>query len=170
MKGLSLTLPYPYLIAAAATRPDLGKCWETRDWAPVTWRGELAIHAARNLAPVGGRDGLLALCAEPPFDAALAVLGLDGPALLAPTYRGCIVAVATFRGAGTAAGGWVNWSDQDGMPVPEPELRFGDYRPGRRVWRLDAIQALPAPVPCRGGMGLWDVPADVQAHIAEALR
>lgn len=80
MKGLSLTLPYPYLIAAAATRPDLGKCWETRDWAPATWRGELAIHAARNLAPVGGRAGLLALCAQPSFAAALAVLGLDGPA------------------------------------------------------------------------------------------
>jgi hypothetical protein len=175
MKGLTLTLPYPYLIAVAATRPDLGKCWETRDWAPPTWRGELAIHAAENLRPVGGKDGLLDLCATSPFCEALAVLGLTGHDLLDPSRRGVIVAVAQFHGAGWAfweRGPVVKWdaAGKDVSRVEEPELSFGDYTPVRRIWRLDAICALPVPVRCAGARSLWEVPAVVEAEIREQLN
>lgn len=174
MKGLTLTLPYPYLIAAAATRPDLGKCWETRNWAPVEWRGELAIHAAQSLNPVGGKKGLLELASAAPFAAALAVLGLEPRDLLDDARRGVIVAVTQFRGAGRAYrdGGpvveWDPWT-KDRSRVAEPELSFGDYTPVRRIWRLDEIRALRAPVPCAGARGLWEVPAEVQAQIRAQL-
>lgn len=192
MKGLTLTLPYPYLIAAAATRPDLGKSWETRDWAPPSWRGELAIHAAENLKPVGGRGGLIDLCTEPAFFRALQPFmmtirrdskGEEWPEFSADTLRrGVIVAVAQFRGAGVAErdmlampapgfdGAWVRWPDGSRSEVVEPELSFGDYSPGRRIWRLDEIRTLAEPVRCRGAMGLWDVPADVEAEIKGQLN
>jgi hypothetical protein len=175
MKGLTLTLPYPYLIAAAATRPDLGKCWETRDWAPPTWRGELAIHAGKNLGPVGGIDGLYDLVTRRPFTDALEVLGLTPEDMLDPSRRGVIVAVAQFRGAG-----WAIWKDgpavkwdaagEDISRVAEPELSFGDYTPVRRIWRLDEIRALATPVRCAGARSLWEVPADVEAAIREQLN
>jgi hypothetical protein len=175
MKGLTLTLPYPYLIAVAATRPDLGKCWETRDWAPPSWRGEVAIHVAENLKPVGGPAGLVDLCATSPFREALAVLGFTGRDLLDKRRRGVIVAVAQFSGAGWAiwkdGGLAVKW-DADGKDVSrvrEPELSFGDYSPVRRVWRFDAIRALPVPVRCAGARSLWEVPAVVEAEIRGQL-
>lgn len=179
MRGLTLTLPWPYLIAAAERFPLLGKSWETRDWAPQppSWRGEIAIHAAQNLKPVGGKDGLLELCAESPFREALAALDLAGVGLLDPSMRGVIVAVAEFGGAGVACEGYegvravpaVRWPDGSIVNVPEPELSFGDYSPGRRIWRLDRIKALATPVPCRGALGLWAVPHAIEAEIRGQL-
>jgi hypothetical protein len=173
MKGLTLTLPWPYLIAAAAARPELGKSWETRDWAPPTWRGEIAIHAAENLKPVGGPAGLVDLCDSSPFRQALASLGLTGRDLLDKARRGVIVAVVRLADVGqvTSDDHWVLWRGEYRYDeVLEPELSFGDYSRGRRVWRLAEIRAIAEPVRCRGVMGLWEVPAVVEAAIRAQLR
>lgn len=176
MRGLTLTLPYPYLIAAAAAHPDLGKLWETRGWAPhpPSWRGELAIHAGKNLGPVGGVDGLYDLAITEPFTTALAALDLTPLDILDPARRGVIVAVADFGGAGVAErdlfGAWVRWPGGARSEVREPELSFGDYAPGRRVWRLDAIVALRSPVGCSGARGLWNVPPPVEAQVRAQLE
>lgn len=36
---------------------------------------------------------------------------------------------------------------------------------GQWHWVLDDVQPLPVPVPCRGALSLWTVPADVLAAI-----
>ncbi len=48
----------------------------------------------------------------------------------------------------------------DGVMIPpeEPELSFGDYTPGRYVWRLENVRLLPTPIPYKGSLGLWTVP------------
>jgi hypothetical protein len=42
------------------------------------------------------------------------------------------------------------------IPPPEPERSFGDYTPGRYAWILTNIKPLPAPIPAKGALGLWD--------------
>jgi len=63
--------------------------------------------------------------------------------------------------------GWRHWADRfDFDADPEPlEIHFGDYSPGRFGWLLADIKALPEPIPCKGSLGLWDVPADVLAAV-----
>jgi hypothetical protein len=41
-------------------------------------------------------------------------------------------------------------------PIPEPERSFGDYSPGRFMWLLTNIRALPEPIPAKGALGLWE--------------
>jgi hypothetical protein len=52
-----------------------------------------------------------------------------------------------------------------GWAITEREWAFGDYGVGRYGWLLANLQVLPEPVPCRGALGLWDVPADVAAAV-----
>ncbi len=53
------------------------------------------------------------------------------------------------------------------------EELFGDYGEGRFGWVFEHVIALPAPVPCKGALGLWTVPPgaahDVRAGV-EATR
>src|SRR5690606_28490894 len=42
--------------------------------------------------------------------------------------------------------------------------------PGQRHWQLVNAQALPDPAPCKGRLGLWDLPADVEAAIRVQLE
>lgn len=36
---------------------------------------------------------------------------------------------------------------------------------GPWAWLLGDVRQLPAPVPCKGALGLWRVPADVEAAV-----
>jgi hypothetical protein len=175
MYGLTLTAPWGTLIAVAATHPTLGKHWETRSWAPRNLRGPLrfAVHQGKNLGPVGGKLGLQGICADEPFraalDSALYEERRDAQDNAYPTWDvarlplGRIVAVATLADVGRACWGYdglrqvpaVRWPDGKIENVPQPELSFGDYTPGRRIWRLTEIVALPEPVEARGKQGLW---------------
>lgn len=40
---------------------------------------------------------------------------------------------------------------------------------GEYHWQLVHVQALPEPVPCRGALGLWRLPEDVEKAIREQL-
>lgn len=157
MKALSLTQPWATLVAIGAKRI------ETRSWS-TPWRGLIAIHAAKGLSSVGGHDGLIDLCLNEPFRSAL-VRG--GAGLITPggdLPLGAIVAVAKLadvRSTGPVDGRPVSWI----CDLSEQELAFGDYFPRRFGWFLEDIQALPEPIPCRGALGLWGVPADVLAQI-----
>ncbi len=57
----------------------------------------------------------------------------------------------------------------DGVVVGDDEEDFGDYTPGRYGFALAHVRALSQPLPCRGMLGLWDVPAEIQLAIAERL-
>lgn len=150
MKALSLTQPWATLIAIGA------KCIETRSWG-TAFRGPLAIHASKGFP----RD-CQELCATEPFLAVLKAAGFTNTKQL-PVGR--VVAVARLLDV-------VGTNDvmDDVMELTCPhELAFGDYAPGRFAWLLDGVVELAEPIPCKGALGLWDVPAAIVASL-EVLR
>jgi len=168
LRGLSLTQPWASLVAVGAKRI------ETRDWG-TAYRGPIAIHATKRF-PVLCRD----LCDDEPFRSALARGGYlrrvvsynqaDSWVDVRSIPLGAIVAVAKLVGcfrvtrSTTYAGPAREGSWRVDLTVGG-ELDFGDYAPGRYAWVLASVRRLPQPVPCRGALGLWRVPADVVARI-----
>ena len=51
--------------------------------------------------------------------------------------------------------------------IGENEEAFGDYSGSRYAWCLEDVVKLRKPVPCKGALGLWTVPADIAAQITE---
>ncbi len=149
MKALTLTQPWATLVAIGAKRI------ETRGW-PTRYRGPLAIHAGKGLAPVGGVRGLRALCATEPFRRVLTEAGYADPRDLP---RGVIVArcelvecVRVDIGPQTTFAALEVFS---GVKAAPHEADFGDYSLGRFAWALgDVHGCLTGPV--RGALGLWE--------------
>lgn len=168
VKALTLTQPYATLVAIGA------KKIATRSWS-TSYRGPLAIHAAKGLGP-GGIEAYLERCtASEPIYAALNNVGLvpftwNADALLA-LPRGAIVAVCELKAVARidyfeahpddhAAHDWegpfLNFGSRGESLPDEPELSFGDYSVGRCAWLLENIRALPEPIPAKGALGLWE--------------
>jgi len=156
MKAITITQPYATLISLGM------KKIETRSW-PTSYRGPLAIHAATGLGPVGGNAGLFRLCSVEPFASALRIWHA-----YAPSYpevwlpRGAIVAVCKLvacRPIVQELNGDATILSDDMLsftPILGNERAFGDYSPGRYAWLLADVRALPAPIPARGALGLWE--------------
>jgi hypothetical protein len=172
MRALTLTQPW-------ATLVQLGKkSIETRSWG-THYRGPLAIHAAAGLGPIGGATGLREIVQMSPFREVLSkrlydiastadrTWAMEVPGCVLP--RGAIVAVVELIEVAPITDDGV--LTQAGRLYPEsPEHEFGDYTPGRYAWLLHRIQPLRRPVPCRGALGLWSVPADVQEQIRRQVE
>lgn len=162
MKALSLTQPWATLVAIGA------KKIETRSWSSP-YRGILAIHASKGFPgwakeyvwePVflkylrqnkAGHDDVHQVVRELPLGKIVALAKLDR---CLPTNRN---------------GSLFNLHDIQ----PErgtDEYAFGDYSAGRYMWLLKDIIALPEPVPCKGALSLWDVPADIETQIQAYLE
>jgi hypothetical protein len=190
IRGLSLTLPYPWLIVAEHYQPGKGKTLETRHGQFTTsYRGRVAIHAALGLASVGGERGLYNLCFRSPVAPAIVnaldkVPGCWGTRTIADQeidhfdpvghmlrYAGHILAVATVATAYRFTDRhMVNVESGIDQPLPgEPECLFGDYRPGRVGLALSHVRPLVTPVPARGMLGLWRLPADVREQVEAQL-
>lgn len=163
MKALSLTQPWATLIAIGAKKV------ETRSWS-TNHRGLVAIHASKGF-PADCRDR----CWDEPFRAVLAsaelvdygsyadldsdsterFIGLPLGAIVAlgrlrevvPTER--LTSLALFRSG-----------------ISEQECAFGDYSVGRFAWVFDDVVKFPAPIPCKGALGLWDVPPAIAEPLA----
>lgn len=172
MKGLTLTQPYATLVAIGA------KQIETRSWA-TSYRGPIAIHAGAGLGLVGGVAGLWDLCHADPFRGVLDHFGwLADPAYWLP--RGAIVAVAELVDCLpvdrlTLGSGFVELIRRSDMSalrwtLTDQERAFGDYSAGRSAWLLAEVRWLQKPIPCRGALGLWAVPADVEAQLQGATH
>jgi len=135
LKALSLTQPWATAVALGV------KQYETRSWT-THYRGRIAIHAAKNF-PKWARD--------------FASLELSLGRLPARLPLGAIVAVAriveVFR------------AEEIAPKISAIERLYGDYSAGRFAWQLADVQALAEPVPCRGALSLWTVPADVEAQL-----
>ncbi len=128
VKALTLTQPWASLVALGEKRI------ETRSWQ-THYRGPLAIHAARHW-PQSAKS----LLQVEPFLSALHGLRLEDFPL----------------GAILAVGYLASIERTDHMKLPgEPELTFGDYRPGRYAWYLERVQKLEKPIPTLGHLGLW---------------
>lgn len=164
MKALSLTQPW---LSWAILR--LGKRIENRDWPDCSYRGRLALHASKG---VGTRaefdDTVTGICmisgSDPPPDIAT----LDERREWVPSTelpRSAIVATCNLVGVIRVC------DDRLQLFAPEPMRTIAKTNEQRR-WHfggfalvLDDVVTLREPVPCKGALGLWNVPADVAAEV-----
>jgi hypothetical protein len=125
---------------------------ETRSWS-TRYRGALAIHAARAF-PAEAR----ALCEEEPYRSVLARGDHASPDALP---RGAVIALAQLDDviAFTRASQRETRARSARGLLPRHEADFGDFSAGRFGFVLSHVQRLSAPVPAKGMLGLWDVPA-----------
>lgn len=152
MKALSLHQPYASLIAARAKR------FETRGWA-TSYRGPLVICAAKRkitgealeLFQVTGFNWALRSVASPPGSPVLSSELPLGVALCLADLTDCI--------------------PTEKLPLSKfaHERSFGNFAPGRFAWALEDIRPLPTPVPVRGRQGLFDLSAEEQRAVEQAL-
>jgi hypothetical protein len=134
MKGLSVAQPWATLLVRGAKR------LETRQWATVH-RGPIVIHASKYL-PLAAR----ALCGREPFRT---LLDQAGCARWTDLPRGHLIGVAVLVGC----------TRVEELPdIGSPERDLGDFGPGRWAWILADARPLPAPIPWKGRLGLFDVP------------
>lgn len=136
MRAISLWQPW------ASAIPLGHKSIETRHWS-TTYRGELAIHAAKRFGP----DEREFASVERAFGRLPARLPL-----------GAIVAVADLVD--------VRSTDELKLSVGAIERIYGDYAPGRYGWVLRNVRPLREPVGCIGRQSFWTLPRDV----AELVR
>lgn len=136
MKALSLTQPWASAIILGV------KKIETRSWS-TSYRGTIAIHAAKTF-PKWARDFALA---------EVAVRHL--PAYKFPT--GALIGLATLED--------ILATDTVVKAISDIERLYGDYSYGRFGWLLSNVKVLPEPIPCKGALGLWDVPEEIASKL-----
>jgi activating signal cointegrator 1 len=137
MKAISLWQPWASLIAIGAKRI------ETRSW-PTSYRGPLAIHAAKHTS-----KDLEWFCRHS------AVREAIGNIQYRDLPLGAIVAVCRL----------VDCIETDEANPLGNERLFGDYGHGRFAWILDNIEAIE-PVPYRGRQGLFEVEDSIVGLVA----
>ncbi len=165
MKVITLTQPYASLVAIGAKRI------ETRSWA-TSYRGPLAIHAAKGLNSVGGMRGLQELCNEEPFLSALAVpmvgMGITkasqlpfGQIIAVVELVDCVTTEAVRSSSYVNTEGWWEFNERDTYwRLSAEERAFGDYSSGRWAWLLRNVQRLKEPIPAKGALSLWECDTD----------
>ncbi|UOQ53076.1 ASCH domain-containing protein [Hymenobacter cellulosivorans] len=141
MKALSLIQPYATLIMLGY------KQYETRSW-DTKHRGPLAIHASVG-KPAWARQ-VAATCPE--ISAILQRHGLDFDTLPRGVVLGTCEVVSTHTTLSMSH-------------LSITELACGDYTPGRYAWRLIAPLCCNTPVPCKGALSLWSLPAEVEQQV-----
>jgi len=114
---------------------------ETRSWT-TGYRGLLAIHAAKGF-PAWARE----------FAAEERAIGR----LPAQLPVAAIVAVARLVA--------VRPTSEASLLVGPLERHLGDYTDGRFGWFCEDIVALRDPVGCRGALGLWQLPLDIERAV-----
>lgn len=132
----ALTLWRPWTWAITHPSP-MAKRVENRSWPPPPWMigRDVAIHAGRKFDA----------------DAALDIEDILGEA--PPDESSCptgVVALARINGY---------------LSGPGREYIDGPWYVGPFGWSLADVRVLARPVECKGAQGLWDLPADIEAHV-----
>jgi hypothetical protein len=164
VKALSLLQPWASLVA-------WGEKWiETRSWR-ASYSGPLAIHASKRFA----REDIEMCLDDERFKRAIG----KHAKILADLPLGSIIAVARLDFVGPIENhgpdGWhIDRHDERGRYighrlVSDQERAFGNYDEGRFGWVFTSVARLPEPIPCRGALGLWDVPPEIEAEVVDAL-
>lgn len=151
MKALSLSQPWALLPFAP---PPFRKQYETRGWY-TSYRGPLVIHASGRAS--FDKQNIAALCHREPFRRALLRLGVGAVDNL--PFGAVVGVVELVACIGTSSMQGLNIIDK----LSPVELAFGDFSSGRFMWQLANPRRLAVPVPCRGALNLWEVPAAVLA-------
>jgi hypothetical protein len=124
---------------------------ETRSWS-TSHRGVIAIHASKSKEVVSHLGDVESL-----FDAAGLFVPDFWPKRAEDYPLGKIVAV-------------VNLFHCQRMTLEliaaqtRQEIGFGAWVPGRYALSLGDARKVETPIPCRGALGLWEVPAEVEAQ------
>jgi len=149
MKALTVRQPFAWAIAIGQ------KTVENRTRA-TKHRGLLAIHAGKTVYRADPDDRLiLDAIAENEFAVGEAESSL-----------GAVVAVAELRGCHHAHDCMppVGVVPPSGLTGCSPWAMYGQYH-----WKLANVRSLPEPVPCKGSLGLWRLPEDVERAVTEQL-
>ncbi len=159
MKALTLTQPWATLVAIGAKRI------ETRSW-PTKYRGKLAIHSSSRWTKAERM-----LVYEYPFDEVL----IEHFAHKDPGFWDVLTLQYLPLGSILATANLVDCIPTDQVPdillhplISDPtahEEEFGDYESGRYAWILDDVRVLKDPIPCKGSLGLWEVPSAIAGKI-----
>lgn len=172
MRGISLWQPWASLMANEAKKD------ETRNGLTKV-RGEVAICASLKWT-----TELKNLSCSQPFFSALAGIeesGLTGiewteaTKIITATPLGCVVAVGELYDS-IPSEEWMENFDRlrkrTGSDAPVSMYRehtFGNYAPGRGVWRFRKMRKLATPVPCKGAQQWFFLPAAVEAAVRDQL-
>jgi len=150
MRCITIREPYATLVAIEA------KKIETRSWKAPDWLigQRIAIHAAKGLTE---NEWSIAKC-SPGFPEALkdSPWFWDSalPKFAFPETRGKVIATAVLADCLVFTPFNVSKIVAE-FGAGVPELRFGDFTPGRYGWLLRDVQRLPEPIPARGELGIW---------------
>lgn len=134
MKAISFWQPWATLIAFGL------KHFETRSW-PTSYRGTLAIHAAKRPAR---SDELNPVITQALFDI--------GFRRLSELPYGCVVCTVNLVDCEPTAQVVQRTFFKE---IEATERHFGLYSPGRFAWQLDTPIRLPD-IPARGSQGFWE--------------
>ena len=154
LKAITLWEPYASLFSIGA------KVNETRG-VRTSHRGDICIHAAlkrHEFSPEFLRD----------VSTAFQKRGIkDGEFPF-----GCIVAVVDLWDVQPST--LFGWPGKDApgnvFKITEEEYAFGNYTPGRWIYRTRNLRRLKVPVPCRGAQSIgWTVPPEVEKLVLEQL-
>ncbi len=153
MKVITLWQPWATLIALGV------KIHETRSWS-TTYRGPLAIHAAKRPICEAGRLVLLQLrrIDAIPF-------GIDMP-------LGNIVALTDLTRVVSTSEAFAAWTPERGSIYAVADTTAdhicGDFAYDRFAWRLDNVRRCN--VPHKGTQGIRDLPEDTARLVREATQ
>jgi hypothetical protein len=144
MRALSVRQPWAWAICH-------GKDVENRSKG-TKHRGLLAIHASKS-APY--REDVN----DPRIVDLIVANSLDDPS----SAQGAVVAVATLAGCHLSPdfGGTCGAT----RPLCSPWSARDQYH-----WQLADVRPLPEPVPCRGMLGLWRLPDEVEKAVRAQLE
>lgn len=140
LRALSVKQPWALAICH-------GKTVENRSYR-TNYVGPVAIHASKTFDDVG--PDTLDWIAEQ--------TGLTVEEAHEQDHRGAVVAVAEIVGSHHHCG------NPDGT-VCSPWAVEDQWH-----WRLDNVRVLDTPVPCRGALGLWHLPDEVEAAVRTQLE
>jgi hypothetical protein len=144
VKAFSLIEPWASFVAWGFKRV------ETRSWG-TPFRGPLAIHASKSKEVVKDLMQVEALFRE---------AGIEMPKWWprrADDYPlGKVVAICCLKDCRIMTPELI--AEQTAQ-----ERAFGAWAQGRHAWFLDGVRRIANAIPCRGALGLWELPADVEA-------
>ena len=139
----ALSVKQPWALAICHDKDIENRTWNTR------YRGPVAIHASK------ARDDV----SRAVLDWIEATAGLTPGQISREDHRGAVVAVAEIVDCHEAGA----LGSCDIVPCSPWAL------PEQWHWQLDSVHRLAEPVPCRGSLGLWRLPEDVDAAVRAQL-
>lgn len=175
MKAFTVKQPYAELLAIGA------KHYETRS-KPTKYRGPIVIHAGVDKGSrkdQGKKNGVYTFRAFQREYAQWAYLRIDGEQNFAAnvvtamygTTEGMSYANASYFEFGSI----IAYADivgcypvEDIKNLTNEERLFGNWEAGRYAWEIAHVVRLPSPIPCKGQLGLWNVPQNILDEIVEA--